>query len=280
MATRSNLLSADRGKHQATDTKSILKEAKVLAGLRDKYIVEVFSLGELPDGSLYLVMEYVEGKTLSRSIFELGHLPESRVVDIGFQICQAIRTLHLQKIIHRDLKSANVILSCAANEDIVKVVDFGLSKMVKSENQHKTSTETKTGMLVGTVDYMSPEVCSGQKATEASDIYSLGCILFECLTGRLPFVCDNWVGLIYKHQHEQAPKPSTLQAGISPILDAIVLKCLAKDPSDRFSVSELQEHLHKIQCGITTEVRVSAPKGLGSRIKYVACVVVLGLLFC
>lgn len=265
---------------EITDTNAILKEAKVLAGLRDKYIVEVFSVGELSDGSLYLVMEYVEGKTLSRIVFESGHLPESRVVNIGLQICQAIRTLHSQKIIHRDLKSANVILRQAADEELVKVLDFGLSKKFKSEHQHKTSTETKTGMLIGTVDYMSPEVCSGQKATEASDIYALGCILFECLTGRLPFVCDNWVGLIYKHQHEQAPKPSTLQAGISSIIDTTVLKCLAKNPSDRFSVSELQEHLQRIQCGAATEVLVSGSKGQRVWIKTVASIVVFGLIFC
>jgi serine/threonine-protein kinase len=216
------------------------REAQSAASLNHPTIVAVYDTGEedANDGSglmlPYIVMELVEGRTL-RDILREGRriLPE-RALEITSSVLDALDYSHRAGIIHRDIKPANVMLT--PNGD-VKVMDFGIARAIADSS----ATMTQTAAVVGTAQYLSPEQARGEQVDARSDLYSTGCLLFELLTGRPPFVGDSPVSVAYQHVREEAVAPSTIDPEISPAIDAITLKALAKPVDQRYqSASEMR----------------------------------------
>src|SRR4051812_45996753 len=236
------------------------REAQSAAGLNHPNIVSVYDTGEemSPDGSHvqpYIVMEFVAGRTL-REVLNDGRkvLPE-RALEITSGILQALDYSHRAGIIHRDIKPANVMLTPAGD---VKVMDFGIARAISDG----TSTVTQTQAVVGTAQYLSPEQARGETVDSRSDVYSTGCVLFELLAGRPPFVGDSPFSVAYQHVREQPQPPSAYNPDVPPELDAIVLKSLAKRVKNRYqSAAEMQRDIQAYLEGrpIAAPTAVGAP---------------------
>jgi serine/threonine protein kinase len=212
------------------------REAQAAASLSHPNIVGIYDVGE-EDGLYYIVMEYVEGKTLKELIKENMKLQPLQVLDYGIQICEALECAHKNRIIHRDIKSQNIMIT---SDGRVKVTDFGIARAATS------STITNTGNIFGSVHYFSPEQASGDEADERSDIYSVGVVLYEAFSGRLPFEGQTPVAVALK-QIQQQPSPiSDIVPRFPRALDLIVRKCMAKSPEERYqSSTELRKELEK-----------------------------------
>ena len=203
-------------------------EARAASQLGHPNIVTIYNYGAMADGTLFLAMEHLDGQTLEE-VIERGRQPVARAVDIVRQAAAALAEAHRRGVVHRDVKPSNVMLvSRGQAEDFVKVLDFGIAHVEGSDM-------TSTGAICGTPRYMSPEQLRGQKLDGRSDLYSLGCILFELVTGRAPFTAGSPLGLGYQHVHEAAPRASEVapKARIPAALDAFLARALAKDPADR-----------------------------------------------
>ncbi|MCG0274667.1 MAG: Stk1 family PASTA domain-containing Ser/Thr kinase [Thermosediminibacteraceae bacterium] len=218
--------------------KRFRREAQAAASLSHPNIVNIYDVGE-EDGIYYIVMEYVEGKTLKELIKEEAPLPPVKVIEIAKQICDALECAHRNKIVHRDIKPHNIIIT---PDGRIKVADFGIARASTG------STITNTGGMIGSAHYISPEQARGGFVDERTDIYSLGVLLYEALTGRVPFDGDSPVAVALKHIQEE-PKPiSAIIPGFPPALEEIVMKCISKSPDDRFQrASELKRELSKIE---------------------------------
>jgi beta-lactam-binding protein with PASTA domain/predicted Ser/Thr protein kinase len=201
------------------------REAANAAGLQHPNVVGVFDRGEF-DGSYYIAMEYVEGSSL-KELIDRG-LSVQQAIEIARQILAAVRFAHEHGIVHRDIKPHNVIVDPAGR---VRVLDFGIARAGASEI-------TQTGSVMGTAQYLSPEQAQGLEVTPTSDIYSVGVVLYEMLTGRVPFEGDSAVAVALKQVSEQAAPPSALNPAVPPALDRVVLRALAKDPANRFASAE------------------------------------------
>jgi serine/threonine-protein kinase len=206
-----------------------IQEAKATASIRHPNVVEITDFGRMADGVPYLVMELLEGRTLGQIIESEGPLPASRAVPILRQVAGALAAAHESGIVHRDLKPDNVFLVGAAGD--VRVVDFGAAKVVGA------SRVTRDGIVFGTPHYMSPEQASGQPVDHRADIYSLGVIMYEMFTGRVPFQADTYMGVLTQHMFVQPVPPSqvTAAAGELGALEEITLVCLSKKPEDRYA---------------------------------------------
>jgi serine/threonine protein kinase len=219
------------------------REAQAVAQLNHPNIVQVYVFGHMSDTAMYLAMEYVPGRSLSELLAERKLLPEARALRIADQICSALIEAHAMGLVHRDLKPDNIMLTDRHGTlDFVKVLDFGIAKLMDETNARLT----KTGALFGTPQYMAPEQAKGASVDQRTDLYSLGLILYEMLTGMLPFHADTPMAFLVKHMSELAIPPSKKVADLVllPRTEAAVMKCLAKDAGDRFqSVSELQREL-------------------------------------
>ena len=218
-------------------------EAAAAANLQNPYIVNIYDWGHDEDIQ-YIIMEYIQGQDLKHLIQNKGVLPCKSAAKIGAQVCQALSTAHGQDIIHRDIKPQNIMIQPDGN---VKVMDFGISRA-------KNSTEQKTQMVLGTAQYVSPEQAQGLDLTAASDIYSLGIALYESVTGQLPFDGEDAVSVAIKQVEEDPIPPSHLNRNIDPAFEAIILKAMAKDPSERFlSVQEMFAALESYANGRTDQ---------------------------
>ena len=225
------------------------REAQSSASLNHPAIVSVYDTGEeeSTDGSdvpqPYIVMEYVAGRTL-RDILREGRkiLPE-RALEITSGVLAALDYSHRAGIVHRDIKPANVMLTPSGD---VKVMDFGIARAVADSS----STMTQTAAVVGTAQYLSPEQARGETVDSRSDVYSTGCLLYELLTGRPPFVGDSPVSVAYQHVREQAAAPSTLDPDLPPDVDAIVMKALVKRVEERYqSASAMRADIERYLAG-------------------------------
>lgn len=214
------------------------REAQAAASLSHPNIVSIYDVGK-EDGIHYIVMEYVEGKTLKQIIKEEGSLPAPLVLEVARQICDAIECAHKNKIIHRDIKPHNVIIT---PEGRVKVTDFGIARAINC------STITNSGGMVGSVHYFSPEQAKGDFTDERSDIYSFGVLLYEAFTGKLPFTGESPVSIALKHLQEKPTSISKILPGFPYYIEEIVNKCLEKLPGDRYqTISELKKDIIKAQ---------------------------------
>ena len=208
------------------------REARAAAGLSHPNIVAVFDSGS-DDGTHFIVTELVEGETLADRLRD-GPMPPADAVAVGVDVAHALAAAHALGLIHRDIKPGNVML---LPDGRVKVVDFGIARAAGSD------TLTHTGVVLGSTAYLSPEQAAGQPVDERADLYSLGCVLYEMLTGRVPFRADTPIATMYRHVNEDAPPPSTI-APVQPELEDVVLRCLEKDPKRRFaSAPELEAAL-------------------------------------
>jgi eukaryotic-like serine/threonine-protein kinase len=229
------------------------REAQNAAALNHPAIVAVYDTGEAetPAGPLpYIVMEYVDGVTLRDIVHNDGPLPPRRAIEIIADACQALNFSHQNGIIHRDVKPANIMISTT---NAVKVMDFGIARAIADSG----NSVTQTAAVIGTAQYLSPEQARGDSVDARSDVYSLGCVLYEILTGEPPFTGDSPVSVAYQHVREDPVPPSKRHAGISPDLDAVVLKALAKNPDNRYqTAAEMWADLVRVHNGETPE----APK--------------------
>jgi eukaryotic-like serine/threonine-protein kinase len=201
------------------------REASSAAGLQHPNVVSVFDRGTYED-SYYISMELVEGSSLRDLIVQGLSIEEA--IEVTRQVLAAAGFAHKQGLVHRDLKPLNVLID---REGRVRVTDFGIARAGGSEI-------TRTGSVMGTAQYLSPEQAQGMEVTAASDIYSIGVILFEMLCGRVPFDGENPVAIAMKQVGEDPPAPSSINPEVTPALDAVVLRALAKDPAQRFATAE------------------------------------------
>jgi tRNA A-37 threonylcarbamoyl transferase component Bud32 len=220
-----------------------MNEARAVNRIGNEHIVEVHDHGKTPSGEYFFFMEYIPGRTLNDVIAEQGALPVPRALHVSAQLADALAAAHAVSIIHRDLKPDNVMLTTRLGDpDFVKVLDFGLAKMMAESTD---TNLTAQGVVLGTPHYMAPEVCESRKAIDhRADIYSLGVLMFQMMTGRLPFDAPSMGGVLIKHVTEPPPAPRGINPAIPPSVEQVILRCLAKPPEARFqSMGELRQAL-------------------------------------
>ncbi len=225
-----------------------VREAMLTSQLVHPNAVSVLDFGQTRDGIYYLVMELLSGRTLEDVLRTEGRLSPDRVVRIASQICSALLGAHHLSILHRDLKPANIIIvDGLATQDHVKVVDFGIAKCLALDPAGRDSSDiTRVGALLGTPAYMPPEVLMGQPADQRSDLYSLGCIMYELATGRTPYLADNIPALIAQMATEIPPTPHEL--GVPGPLASIISALIAKSPAHRYiDAAHLQTALVQLE---------------------------------
>ena len=214
------------------------REAQAVAKLSHTNIVSVFDTGEDElDGAMmpYIVMEYVEGQplgsVLQADVAQYGAMPADKALKVTADVLAALETSHEMGLVHRDIKPGNVMMT---KRGIVKVMDFGIARAMQSG----VTSMTQTGMVVGTPQYLSPEQALGRGVDARSDLYSVGIMLFQLLTGRLPFDADSPLAIAYAHVQEEPVAPSSFNRAITPAMDALVARALKKNPNERFPSAE------------------------------------------
>jgi serine/threonine protein kinase len=242
--------------------KRFVQEAKAAANLAHPNLVAVYDVGVTPAGAPYLVQDYAEGRSLAQEIQAQAFLDVERGLEIFVQICHAIEHAHAKGVIHRDLKPSNIIVrESTTGQTAVKVVDFGIAKVLPTATGGAANL-TQTGDIFGSPLYMSPEQCKGETITKSSDIYALGCVFYETLTGKAPFAADNPIKVILKQVQESPTSLSVFKSlKIPEDLNFVVMRCLEKEPSNRYeSVTALREDLEHLQAGTFVQAR-SAVRG-------------------
>src|SRR5881296_1466757 len=216
------------------------QEIRLARKIAHRNVVRTYDLGEV-NGMYYLTMEYVEGTPLKRLIESRGKLPLPVTLTVGKQLCRALEVAHEQGIIHRDIKPQNMVVEPSG---FLKVMDFGIARLASRPHGQGL---TEAGASIGTPDYMSPEQLSGMELDARSDLYAAGVVLFECVTGRLPFQADTMYALIAKQLEQSPPDPRTLNSEVPDGLAGVILKAMAKEPADRYqSAGELHDALEAI----------------------------------
>ena len=223
-----------------------MREARSASMINHPNVVEITDFGVTPDGQPFFVMEYLQGNDLSQVIGEAGSLPWKRVRHIVLQLCHALQAAHDQGVIHRDMKPGNVVLvKRGTNPEHVKVLDFGIAKVLGQEGEVKGLTQS--GMVVGTPEYMSPEQGWGQPVDHRGDIYAVGVMMFELLTGKIPFGGATMMEVLNRHMFEV---PDVHQPSIPEEVAAIILKAMQKDRALRFqSMNELGAAIEAVGTG-------------------------------
>jgi serine/threonine-protein kinase len=234
------------------------REAKAASRLNHPNSMQVIDFGAEPDGLLYIAMEYLDGRSLHRLLHDEAPLPPSRIAEILMQTLAALAVAHDMGVVHRDLKPENIVVLRGTDDDgrprdVVKVCDFGIAKITDprayraSGEQPSVAPVTTAGFLVGTPEYMSPEQGRGDKLDARSDLYSVGIILYEMLTGSVPFEAESAIGVVFKHIHDPPPRPSSVRPGIDARLEAVCLRALRKTPAERYaSAREMRAELRPV----------------------------------
>jgi len=213
------------------------QEIRLARRIAHRNVVRTYDLGEI-NGVYYLTMEYVEGTSLKQLVASRGKLPVSVTLTIGKQLCRALEVAHAEGVIHRDVKPQNMVVEPSG---FLKVMDFGIARLV---NPPKGKGLTEAGTSIGTPDYMSPEQLSGAELDARSDLYAAGVVLFECVTGKLPFETETTWALVAKHLEEPVPDPRSLNGEVPAGLAEVILRAMAKSPADRYqSASAMHDAL-------------------------------------
>ena len=231
------------------------REASAAASLQHQHVVSVYDRGEW-GGTYYIAMEYLQGRTLKAIINEYGALDSDWAIDMTEQILRAARFAHRRNVIHRDFKPHNVIVD---DDGLATVTDFGIARAGASDM-------TQTGSIMGTAQYLSPEQAQGHSVSEQSDLYSIGVILYEMVTGQVPFDGESAVTIALKHVSEVPTPPCEINPAISPQLQAVIMRALAKDPGQRFATAdEFMEALEQARAGTMPAAAppISAAAGVG-----------------
>src|SRR5262245_28919503 len=214
------------------------REAKSAAALSHPNIVSVYDRGEA-EGTYYIAMEVIEGRSLKELIMTRGPLPIEEALAYTHEILEALRFAHRHGIIHRDIKPHNILIG-----ERLKVTDFGIARAGASQM-------TEAGSIMGTAQYLSPEQARGAPVTASSDLYSVGIVLYEMLTGKVPFTGDSAIEIAMKHLNDAPKPPSKIRPEIPEELDQVVLRALAKNPEDRYQTAEeFSEDLHRVEAGL------------------------------
>jgi eukaryotic-like serine/threonine-protein kinase len=231
---------APRFAHDQTFVERFRREAQAAARLNHPNVVGVFDTGS--DNNIhYIVMEYVQGRTLEEALRTEGRILPERAVEIVESVATALSFAHREGLVHRDIKPANIMLTPSGE---VKVMDFGIARLTSTE------TLTQTATVLGTASYLSPEQAQGEAVDARSDIYSLGIVLYEMLTGQVPFTGDTAVAVAYKHVREDPVLPTRIEPRIPSVLEAVVMKALAKNPDNRYpSAEEFRRDLERVRLG-------------------------------
>jgi serine/threonine-protein kinase len=218
------------------------REAQAAASLNHPNIVSVYDTGD-DNGVPFIVMEYVEGRTLREVLRTQGRMLPTRALEIVADVCAALEHAHEQGIVHRDIKPANVMLNA---QGTVKVMDFGIARAITAS----TSQMTQTAAVIGTAQYLSPEQARGEHVDARSDVYSTGCLLYELLTHQPPFTGDSPVAVAYQHVREDPTLPSTLNPDVEPAVESVVMKAMAKNPGNRYqTAAEMRDDLLRAAAG-------------------------------
>ncbi len=229
------------------------REAQAVAALSHPNIVAIYDTG-MEDATPFIVMEYVQGRTLRDAIRDEGALPAFRAAEIGAQVAAALGVAHLRGLVHRDVKPGNVMLTA---DGTAKVMDFGIARI------ETASPLTQPAAVVGTAQYISPEQAEGRTVDGRSDIYSLGCVLYEMLTGQVPFTGPTPVAIAYRHVQDQVIPPRLLNPNVPAALEAVCLKAMAKAPDDRYqTAAQLSADLARL--GSAPLFAANGPAGAGA----------------
>src|SRR5215216_5480129 len=232
-------------RHAADDSfiERFRREAKNAAGLSHPNIVSIYDRGEA-EGTYYIAMEFLDGRSLKELIVGRGPAPIKVAIDYAREILAALAAAHKQGIVHRDIKPHNVLIGA---EGRLKVTDFGIARSGASQM-------TEVGSIIGTAQYLSPEQARGAPVDQTSDLYSTGIVLFELLTGQVPFTGDSPVEIAMKHLAEIPPAPSELRADVPNDLDLVVVRALAKEPTDRYqSAAAMDADLQRVLEGLPVD---------------------------
>ncbi|MEY2931389.1 MAG: hypothetical protein RL033_2138 [Pseudomonadota bacterium] len=259
------ILRADLAR-DAEVTERFLMEAKAASAIQDEHIISISDFGQLPDGAAYFVMEFLEGTPLAQLAGGGRPMAIERILPIACQLAEGLGSAHQRGIVHRDLKPDNVFLIQRGKEaDFVKILDFGIAK-VSSTGQGRL---TQAGSVFGTPHYMSPEQAAGTPLDQRGDIYSMGVMLYELATGRVPFDAENFVGILSQHLYQEpiTPRKVAPDAQIPEEFEAIILKCMAKRPEQRYQAMvhlrddlwQLDRRLHAARLGETGSMSALDP---------------------
>ena len=234
------------------------REAQAAARLNHPNLVSVYDTGS-DDGVHFIVMEYVEGKTLADYLAGGGRIMPQRAIEISEAVSQALTAAHAQGVIHRDIKPGNIMITPSGD---VKVADFGIARVIAG-----AETVAQTVAVLGTAAYLSPEQAQGQPVDQRSDLYSLGCVLYEMVAGRPPFTGDSPVAVASKQVLEQPVPPSKLNPDVSPQLDAVIMRTLAKNPANRYgSAEEFRQDLERERRGESVEATPLLPESAATQV--------------
>jgi serine/threonine protein kinase len=245
----------DQYAHNEEFVKAFRREARSAAALNHPNIVPIYVWGRSEDGTYYMAMEYVPGGTLKDHIRSNGPLDPNTAAELGFQVARALGFAHEHGVIHRDIKSQNILLT---ETDGAKVADFGIARAAA------TTTTSQSSLILGTAGYMSPEQAKGEPVGPQSDLYSLGMVLYEMLTGELPYSAEDPVALAMKHVKETPRSTREATPEVPEALDALTLRLLAKNPEDRYpSAAALVDDLERVRFGLPPLVVVTEKKTTG-----------------
>ncbi|HEX4461445.1 MAG TPA: serine/threonine-protein kinase [Polyangia bacterium] len=229
-------------------------EARTVNQIGHPNLVDIFAFGVLPDGRAYLVMEWLQGETLAERTHR-QRLSAPLALDVLLQIVDALEAAHDQRVVHRDLKPQNIIVLERKDAARIKLLDFGIAKLADSD---VTVPKTRSGVAMGTAGYMSPEQARGKNVDHRTDIYALGCVAYEVLLGRIPFVSDTAIDILAMHLAAVPPSPRSLWPDVPPSLERVLMQMLAKEPDGRPSLLEVRAQFEAALRSITPTMGVPA----------------------